>query len=249
VATDKQRREAERRRLQRQAERRRQQSTQRRRTNVIASVVGVLVLVAVVVTLLVVTNGDSDDKPTDSAGACTWTKSGTAAKKVTVPKTTNPPKTGTVDVSVRTTRGTMGFALDRAKAPCAVASFLSLASQKYFDATACHRLTTGPSLFVLQCGDPTGSGSGGPGYSFADELTGKETYTQGVLAMANAGVDTNGSQFFIVYKASQLDPKYTVFGSVTSGLDVVTKVAAGGVAANGTAPKMPIGLASLRVAK
>ena len=82
-------------------------------------------------------------------------------------------------------------------------SFLSLAQQKYFDKTPCHRLTSSSTLHVLQCGDPTGSGSGGPGYSFVDELTGKEKYTRGVVAMANGGANTNGSQFFIVYRTQR----------------------------------------------
>jgi peptidyl-prolyl cis-trans isomerase B (cyclophilin B) len=86
---------------------------------------------------------------------------------------------------------------------------------------------------VLQCGDPTGTGSGGPGYQFPDELSGKEKYNRGVLAMANAGPNTNGSQFFIVYKNSQLPPNYTIFGSVTSGLSVVDKVARKGVQGGG----------------
>ncbi len=142
----------------------------------------------------------------------------------------------------------MTFTLDRAAAPCTVESFVSLAEQKYFDSTPCHRLTSG-TLAVLQCGDPTGTGSGGPGYSFADELTGKEKYTKGVLAMANSGADTNGSQFFIVYKDSQLAPNYTVFGTVSKGLDFVQKVAAkGSTPANDGKPKLPITLTKLTVA-
>ena len=103
--------------------------------------------------------------------------------------------------------------LDAEGAPCTVNSFLSLAEQEYFDDTDCHRLTT-EGIFVLQCGDPTGTGSGGPGYSFADELDGSETYPAGTLAMANAGPDTNGSQFFVVYDDSSLPADYTVFGAL-----------------------------------
>jgi peptidyl-prolyl cis-trans isomerase B (cyclophilin B) len=142
----------------------------------------------------------------------------------------------------------MTFTLNRAAAPCAVENFVSLATQKYFDATPCHRLTTG-TVSVLQCGDPTGTGSGGPGYSFGDELTGKEKYTKGVLAMANSGPNTNGSQFFIVYKDSQLGPNYTVFGTVSKGLAVVEKVAAkGSNPPNDGPPKLPIKLTKLTVA-
>jgi peptidyl-prolyl cis-trans isomerase B (cyclophilin B) len=130
-----------------------------------------------------------------------------------------------------------------------VANFVSLAQQKYFNSTPCHRLTTGSGLYVLQCGDPSGTGSGGPGYEFPDELTGTEKYTRGVLAMANAGANTNGSQFFIVYKDSQLPPKYTVFGSVTSGLGVVDKVAAKGVQGGGSdgKPALPITIQKVAV--
>jgi peptidyl-prolyl cis-trans isomerase B (cyclophilin B) len=103
---------------------------------------------------------------------------------------------------------------------------------------------------VLQCGDPTGTGSGGPGYQFHDELSGSEKYTRGVLAMANAGANTNGSQFFIVYKDSQLPPNYTVFGTVSKGLAVVDKVAAKGSNPAGDGkPKLPISLRTVTVAK
>ena len=93
---------------------------------------------------------------------------------------------------------------------------MSLATQGYFDGTICHRLTTleESGIAVIQCGDPSGTGSGGPGYTFADETTGDEKYTAGVIAMANRGPDTNGSQFFIVYDDSPLPPDYTVFGSI-----------------------------------
>jgi peptidyl-prolyl cis-trans isomerase B (cyclophilin B) len=253
VPTAKQRREAERRRLQRRAQRRAHQEARRRRYALIASIVGTLLVIGIVITFVVVTS-DEDDKTTGSGGneaLCTWTKGGTAAKAVTLPPTTNPSHKGTVAVSVQTSQGAMTFTLNRAKAPCTVESFVSLAEQHYYDSTSCHRLTTG-TLNVLQCGDPNGDGSGGPGYSVGDELTGKEKYTRGVLAMANSGVNTNGSQFFIVYKNSTLAPNYTIFGTVSSGLSVVDKVAAAGSdnskATGDGKPKLPITLTSLTVA-
>ncbi|UMG92540.1 peptidylprolyl isomerase [Nocardioides sp. TF02-7] len=93
---------------------------------------------------------------------------------------------------------------------------------------------TTEGIYVLQCGDPTGTGAGGPGYSFADELQGTETYGPGTLAMANAGPDTNGSQFFIVYDDSPLPPSYTVFGTV----DEATVQTITDVAADGTTPEL-----------
>ena len=269
MPTEKQRREAERRRLKRQLQRRAEREARRRRFAIIASVAGTVVLIAVIIIVLVATGNDNSSKtppaanhrsttpttPTSSTAApaaypCTWTKSGTAAKQVTVPPTTKPPKTGKVDILVNSTQGNMTFQLDRSAAPCAVESFASLAEQKYFDNTSCHRLTTS-GIFVLQCGDPTGTGSGGPGYTFADELSGKEKYTRGVLAMANSGPNTNGSQFFIVYKDSQLPPSYTIFGTVTTGMKVVDKVAAAGTDnANGQGdghPKKAIKLTSVGV--
>jgi peptidyl-prolyl cis-trans isomerase B (cyclophilin B) len=167
-----------------------------------------------------------------------------------VPSTTRPPRTGTVTAKLQTSQGALTFTLNRKQAPCAVESFVSLAKQHYYDSTPCHRLTT-TGIYVLQCGDPTGTGSGGPGYSFNDELSGKERYTRGVLAMANSGPNTNGSQFFIVYKFSPLPPSYTVFGTVTSGLDVVDKVAAkGSDNSNGTGdgkPKLPVTIQKVTV--
>jgi peptidyl-prolyl cis-trans isomerase B (cyclophilin B) len=155
-------------------------------------------------------------------------------------------------VTVKTTQGQMTFTLNRTAAPCTVASFLSLVSQKYFDDTPCHRLTT-TGIFVLQCGDPTGLGSGGPGYTIPDEYKPTDKFTTGVLAMANTGQpNSGGSQFFIVYKNTKLSPQYTIFGTVTAGLEVVTKVAAAGTDdANATGdghPKLPIKITSMTAA-
>ena len=130
-------------------------------------------------------------------------------------------------VDVTTSRGPMTFALDRAKAPCTVNSFRYLAGKKYYDGTPCHRVTTGANFGVLQCGDPGGTGGGGPGYTLRRRGHPDLKYTKGVLAMANSGPNTNGSQFFIVYRDTQL-PNYTVFGTVTKGLTVAEAVAKGG---------------------
>ncbi|OLE20505.1 MAG: peptidylprolyl isomerase [Catenulispora sp. 13_1_20CM_3_70_7] len=112
-------------------------------------------------------------------------------------------------------------------APCTTFSFRYLIERDYYDKTHCHRLTT-QRLWVLQCGDPTGTGSGGPGYSFNDENLAGATYPAGTVAMANAGPNTNGSQFFFTWKDTKLRPNYTPFGVVTSGMDVLQKIAADG---------------------
>ncbi|MEU9074809.1 peptidylprolyl isomerase [Kitasatospora sp. NPDC004745] len=134
--------------------------------------------------------------------------------------------------------GKVTLSLDAAKAPHTVNSFAFLAGEKYFDHTKCHRLTT-DGIFVLQCGDPTASatvpgGTGDPGYKFADENLTGATYPAGTVAMANSGPGTNGSQFFLVYKDTQLPPNYTPFGKITGGLDVVQKIAAAGTLEGGT---------------
>lgn len=153
------------------------------------------------------------------------------------------PDKGQVRVTLDTNHGPIGLTLDRAAAPCTVQSFLHLTRHRFYDRTPCHRLTAYPTLSVLQCGDPSGTGSGGPGYRYRDELptdlppaptdpTGeRRVYARGTLAMANAGPDTNGSQFFLVYADSALRPSYTVFGSVdAAGLATLDRIAAGGVA-------------------
>ena len=127
-----------------------------------------------------------------------------------------------------TTQGAITVRMNTSKAPCTTFSFRFLASRGYFNQTHCHRLTT-QGIYVLQCGDPTGTGSGGPGYKFANENTAGATYQAGTLAMANSGGNaTNGSQFFIVYAHGTLAPSYSVFGIVVKGLDIVRKVAEAG---------------------
>lgn len=173
--------------------------------------------------------GPSAAKDSSEGVACTYLERGPAAREVDLPAD-HAAYDGEVDATISLSAGDVDVTLDAAAAPCTVNSFTSLAEQGYFDDTVCHRLTTGSVLQVLQCGDPSGTGSGGPGYSFEDELTGDETYGAGTLAMANAGENTNGSQFFIVYGDSQLDPLYTVFGSVDPAtLGVVQDIAAAGV--------------------
>jgi peptidyl-prolyl cis-trans isomerase B (cyclophilin B) len=154
-----------------------------------------------------------------------------ASKKVNPPADGKTKASGTSKVSLNTSVGDLQVTLDSALAPCTVKNFLSLVGQKYFDNTSCHRLTVGEGLQVLQCGDPSGSGSGGPGYSFADEVYPTLKYGRGILAMANSGPNTNGSQFFIVYgDASGLGPQYTAFGTLDEpSLKLIDKVANAGV--------------------
>lgn len=160
------------------------------------------------------------------------------------------------NLTVGTTCGDVTLALDGAKSPQAVSSMLKLAREGFFDGSPCHRLTT-EGIYVLQCGDPTGTGSGGPGYTFGPvENAPKDAmYPAGTVAMARAS-DPNsmGSQFFLVYKDSEIakgDPNgYTVLGRITSGLDVVTKVAEGGVVGDikDGAPKRAVSIARTTVA-
>lgn len=175
---------------------------------------------------------------------CSYPKSSeAAAKKVNPPAAGKVTTKGAAPVSLKTSIGDLKLTLDRSLAPCAVNNFLSLVKQKYFDKTKCHRMTVGAGLQVLQCGDPKGTGGGGPGYSFADEVWPQLKYGRGTLAMANAGKNTNGSQFFIVYgDGSGLQPNYSAFGTVdAASLARIDLVAKGGVnGANGPGDGQPI---------
>jgi len=151
-----------------------------------------------------------------------------ATRKVDPPPST-PDVQGKVPVTMKTSIGTLDATLDADATPCTVNSFVSLAKQGFFDKTPCHRLTTS-QIFVLQCGDPSGTGTGGPGYTIPDELSGTETYGPGTLAMANTGQpNTGGSQFFIVYQSTGLPAQYPVFGTLPpAGVKLVQKVASQG---------------------
>ncbi|MDG3016649.1 peptidylprolyl isomerase [Speluncibacter jeojiensis] len=169
-----------------------------------------------------------------------------AARPAQKPSTADVSRTGTVAALVHTSAGEIPLTLDRDRAPCTVHSFVSLTEQTYFVDTPCHRLTAPPAaVFVLQCGDPTGTGAGGPGYVVPDELPlglapaagggsagGDSTvvYPRGTVALANRAVpDSGGSQFFLVYRDTVLPRTYTVFGRVDPpGLPVLDRIAAGG---------------------
>ncbi|HEY3810211.1 MAG TPA: peptidylprolyl isomerase, partial [Acidimicrobiales bacterium] len=146
--------------------------------------------------------------------------------------------------SMVTSKGTMTIALDPVAAPVAVNNFVFLARYHYFDGIVFHRIIPG---FVLQGGDPTGTGRGGPGYRFADELPAAGRYELGSLAMANAGPDTNGSQFFVISGPSgiRLPPQYSLFGKVVAGLDVVATIDAIGTS-SGT-PKESVTIESVTI--
>jgi serine/threonine protein kinase/cyclophilin family peptidyl-prolyl cis-trans isomerase len=187
--------------------------------------------------------------PSASVGAdCEYPASADSASKPVSPPwagevSTDPARVG---VTIVTNRGKIGLQLANNESPCTVHSFVSLTQHNFFDDTQCHRLTTSPGLSVLQCGDASGDGTGGPGYQFADEYPADQyrpgdpalkrpvLYPRGTLAMANGGPNTNGSQFFMVYRNSQLPPAYTVFGTIdASGLATLDKIAVGGVAGGG----------------
>jgi peptidyl-prolyl cis-trans isomerase B (cyclophilin B) len=202
------------------------------------------------------------DAPDVTTGPCQYTETPDEPAARPVPLPPDPrhtPDHGTATVVLITNLGLIPLTLDRAQAPCTVQSFLHLVRQRFYNQTICHRLTTYPTLKVLQCGDPTGTGEGGPGYRYRDELptnlppaptdpTGaRRVYARGVLAMANAGPDTNGSQFFLVFADSALRPNYTIFGSVRPlGLRTLDRIAAGGVAPTADDPAPVDGAPALR---
>jgi peptidyl-prolyl cis-trans isomerase B (cyclophilin B) len=188
----------------------------------------------------------------EPATHCAYISNPPAARNVGTPPTT-PDSTATYQATIATNRGDVVIDLLNSKATCTVNSFVYLAAKKYFNNTKCVRLTTSSPLYVLQCGDPTGTGSGGPGYKFADENLAGATYPEGTIAMANAGANTNGSQFFVVYKNSTLSPSYTPFGKVVAGLGIVQNVAkAGSDNSNGSGdghPKESVIIESVTIKK
>ena len=274
MPSNKQRREAAQRRLQRQLERRAELARKRRRNLLIGVTAAAVVLVVGTVLLVTGTGGDDADPaaaeatPTSAApttpgvvdgsdGTCDWTPVDTAANPNLQADTGTPPvevtPTGTTEVDVTTNFGPIGLTLDNANAPCGVASMVYLAGQGYFDDTVCHRQTDSEGLEVLQCGDPSGTGAGGPAYQFPTQVTGDETYPRGTVAMANSGQGFDGSQFFLVYGDSQLPPSYTVLGTIDeAGLATLDAIAANGNdGSNGPgdgAPTQEVRIQSLTVA-
>lgn len=179
--------------------------------------------------------------PSGATTTCEYRSDGSPAKPVDPPPTKDVPTTGEAVFTLVTNQGSVTVTMDRSIAPCTVNSFESLATQGYFDDTTCHRLVDS-GIFVLQCGDPTGTGTGGPGYVFDDELPqekpdsrGVINYRGGTVAMANAGPGTNGSQFFLVYDDSPLPPDYTIFGQMDDqSRGIVARIAVEGQ--DGTSP-------------
>lgn len=195
-------------------------------------------------------------EPSAGAGAdtatttCDYPSDGTQPAKEVEPPAAQAPVSGEIQVSIATGAGELTATLDAAKTPCTVNNFVSLAEQSYFDGTKCHRLTT-QGIFVLQCGDPTATGTGGPGYTIPDEVDGSETYPAGTLAMAKTSLpDSGGSQFFMVYQDTQLPPQYTAFGTVDEGgVELLQEVAAEGTTSGGPdgPPKQEVVLESVTV--
>jgi cyclophilin family peptidyl-prolyl cis-trans isomerase len=280
VPTNKQRREAAQRHLQKQLQRRAELARKRRRNlGIVATAVAVAVLV---VAALVITGALSGDDPSSDAAGSTSSSAATGGsaapttnadgtisctyapddsgnpnlKDVGTPPTPEAtPTQGTATLLMSTTQGDLTLTLDRTKAPCAAASFTYLASQKFFDGSPCHREVNQPTFGVLQCGDPSGSGSGGPSYKFAQEIPEGTTYPRGTIAMANTGQpNSTGSQFFLCFVDTQLSPDYTPVGTVDeAGLAVLDKVAAAGndgsfeAQAGGGAPNLPVTINAMTV--
>jgi cyclophilin family peptidyl-prolyl cis-trans isomerase len=270
VPTNKQRRQAAQRHLQRQLERRAELARKRRRNmGIVASAIAVLVVVGVfkgdedasaAADATASTGGSSAAAPSTNADGtvtCTYAPDDSGNPNLkdvgTPPNPGSTPTQGTSTLLMSTDQGDLTLTLDRAKAPCAAASFTYLASQSFFDGSSCHRMVNQPSFGVLQCGDPTGTGSGGPSYKYAEEVTPDTTYPRGTIAMAKTSApNTTGSQFFLCFTDTQLPPEYTVVGTVDeAGLAVLDKVAAGGNnSANGEgdgAPNIPVTISKLSV--
>lgn len=202
----------------------------RQRQVVAAAVVGVLIVVAGAWFLWWSTSDDADTTASEIGDDFTYSK---AADTL--------PAGVPAELVLDTDRGPITITLDTTKAPNNSNSLAFLAGKGYFDDTSCHRLTT-EGIFVLQCGDRTGTGGGNPGYTTADEnlpkadKTGIATYLRGSVAMAEPGGGEAGSQFFLVYKDSPLAPDYTIVGQISKGLDVVEEVAAAGVSPDSANP-------------
>lgn len=241
MPSNKRQKELARRRAERQAARRAaERAARRRKRTVLGLSVGGVAVAALLLLLLVTTLKDDKDgtvaepsaTPTPVVVAC-----GAATPPSAAPQTfkEEPPLTvsaeKTYTATLKTSCGAISFSMDAAKAPHTTNSLTFLAEKKYYDGTFCHRMTSGGTLFVLQCGDPTGTGGGDPGYSLAEENLTGAAYKRGTVAMAKSSAPhSTGSQFFLVGKDSQLPPEYTVVGQMTpASLAVLDKIMAVGI--------------------
>jgi len=198
----------------------------------------------------------------EPAHHCTYTTTGSG--KPSMP-TASPDYNASYTATINTNLGKIGISLLNSKATCTVNSFAHLAETNFFNNTQCWRVSNSSGLYLLQCGDPTATaksklscssstlGSGGPGYKFADENLTGATYPAGTVAMATGGANTNGSQFFLVFKNTTLPASYTPFGKITSGLDILQNVAKAGtsctIQAGGGVPKEKVIINSVTVRK
>lgn len=245
VSSEQRRKQLAREKFQRQLERR---ATTRRRARVrnVSIAAGLVVVLAAGAAYAATggLNGDeknAKDEPSKPEDPCDEPAKGKPnGKQWKKEPKLSVDKSAAYTMSLETTCGDIGIELNAEKSPHTVNSFKFLADEGFFDHTACHRLTTG-GVAVLQCGDPTGKGTGGPGYTLPDENLKDPTvkggvYPAGTLAMANTGEkDSGGSQFFIVHTDSKLPPSYTPFGTVSeAGMKVVKKIVGAGVGGGGT---------------
>ncbi len=242
-SSNKRQRDLARAKYERQQSRKGSPANSKRRNQQIAAAIVVIILVLGAVGWVFV--GRNTSSPEVSALNCTGsTKTTTSSQSFKkAPKVDATIPDGT-ELVLTTNCGPIGISTLAKQAPATVTSELFLARKGYYNQTPCHRLTTS-GIYVLQCGDPTGSGSGGPGYTVPDEnlpTQGEINYPAGTVAMANAGPGTAGSQFFIVYQDTTLPPNYTIWGKVTSGLELVQQIAAAGVSGGSSdgAPAQPV---------
>jgi len=188
-------------------------------------------------------------KATSNISICKSTSAvGHSPKKLPIPAVNVPHVNRTFTFT--TNCGDIVIDADGVNAPLTVIALSYLAKNGYYDQSLCHRLVTS-GIYILQCGDPTASGQGGPRFYIPDENlppASSNAYPAGTVAMANAGAGTNGSQFFITYQDnSQLSSNYTVWGHVTKGLDIVKAVAAAGNASDGVGPAQVIAIEKVKV--
>lgn len=202
-----------------------------------------MLVLALIATALATPVASAEPAPTKPVKHCDFipTPENPAAKPVKPPRPAASTRGGG-SVVLATNYGVVVIELDRSVAACAAHNFVHLVRHAFYNDTQCFRLTNSARLGVLQCGDIYRAEEGGPGYRFADEVTGTETYPRGTVAMGNQGPGTNGSEFFIVHSHANIRPVYSVFGRVVHGMDTLDRIVAAGIAgdAQDGAPKYPV---------